>query len=110
MAGAGALAVVGPSTSTVRVTLAIAAGVHVLMLLVEYGGGHASRDAATAARMITRGRYARLFWLGGVALPLVACGLAAAGVLLPVAGVAVQAALLAYESVFVRAGQDVPLS
>jgi hypothetical protein len=30
--------------------------------------------------------------------------------LLLVAGVLVQAALLAYESVFVRAGQDMPLS
>jgi formate-dependent nitrite reductase membrane component NrfD len=110
MVGAGALAVIAPSTHMVGVTLAVATGTHVLMLLLEYSGGHASRNAATAAHMITRGRYARLFWLGGVALATVACGLAVADVLLPVAGIAVQIALIAYESVFVRAGQDVPLS
>ena len=110
MVGAGALAIVGPSTHLVAVTLAVSTGIHVLMLLLEYGGGHASRNAATAAHMITRGRYARLFWYAGIAPAVVACGLAAGGVLLPLAGIAVQVALIAYESVFVRAGQDVPLS
>jgi hypothetical protein len=66
--------------------------------------------------MVTHGRYARLFWSVAVGLGVLAAGisflswdgglLAAAAV----AGVAVQAVLLAYESVFVRAGQDVPLS
>jgi Fe-S-cluster-containing dehydrogenase component/formate-dependent nitrite reductase membrane component NrfD len=110
MVGSGALAVMAPSTRLVAPALAIATAVHVLMLLLEYGGGHASRNAATAAHMVTRGRYARLFWFGAVAPAVVAFGLAATDVLLPVAGIAVQAALLAYESVFVRAGQDVPLS
>ncbi|WP_291415827.1 hypothetical protein [Actinophytocola sp.] len=36
--------------------------------------------------------------------------LAGASPVLVVAAMAVQAALLAYESVFIRAGQDVPLS
>jgi hypothetical protein len=66
--------------------------------------------------MITRGRYARLFWAGAVSLAAVATLLALPGWnggavgLVAVGGLAVQAALLAYESVFVRAGQDVPLS
>jgi Fe-S-cluster-containing dehydrogenase component/formate-dependent nitrite reductase membrane component NrfD len=99
--------------------LVLSTVLHLLMLLIEYGGKHASRNAAAAAHMIVRGRYARLFWLGAVGLGVLAVllalpawssptGLALASAL--VAGVLVQVALLAYESVFVRAGQDVPLS
>lgn len=94
-------------------TLGIA--VHVMMLVFEYLGGHATRQAATAAHLVTRGRYATTFWAGGVALAVVAAVLGAiawAGVLVvgAVGGLLAQAALLFYESVFVRAGQDVPLS
>jgi len=99
--------------------LVLSTALHLLMLLIEYGGKHASRNAAAAAHMIVRGRYARLFWLGAVGLGVLAVllalpawssptGVALASAL--VAGVLVQVALLAYESVFVRAGQDVPLS
>ena len=123
MVGGGALAVaavaagVGPAgLSLDRHLLACATVVHVLMLLVEYGGRHASKQATLAAHMITHGRYAAAFWLGGVVLAVVAAALAVTGTaarvlaLIVVAGVAVQVALLAYESVFVRAGQDPPLS
>ena len=59
-----------------------------------------------------------LFWRGAVGLAVVAAVLAVPGLVYrratvlpsPLAGVVVQVALLAYESVFVRAGQDVPLS
>jgi formate-dependent nitrite reductase membrane component NrfD len=123
MVGAGALAVaaaiVGTSTPGVALigaVLTFATGLHVLMLLLEYSGKHASAAATAAAHMITRGRYARAFWGGGVALATVAAVLAALGwtttnvLLAALAGLLVQAALLFYESVFVRAGQDVPLS
>jgi Fe-S-cluster-containing dehydrogenase component/formate-dependent nitrite reductase membrane component NrfD len=123
MVGGGALAVAaaiaGTGTSAsalIARSLAVATGLHVLMLLVEYCGRHATRQAAAAAHMITHGRYARVFWLGAVTLAAIAAVLAVpgwgggAGALVAVAGLAVQAALLAYESVFVRAGQDVPLS
>lgn len=124
MVGSGALLVVAafadlPRESTAFLTKAfvLATALHLLMLLVEYGGKHASRQAATAAHVITHGRYAPLFWWGGVAPALVGLLIAGAGwngsapvLLLLVAGVLVQAALLAYESVFVRAGQDMPLS
>lgn len=123
MAGGGALAVTALLVNTTPVgaalvarALSVATALHVLMLLLEYGGRHASKQAAVAARMITHGRYARLFWTGAVALAVVAGALAVPGwdgggaVLVAVAGIAVQVALLAYESVFVRAGQDVPLS
>ncbi len=84
--------------------------------LLEYGGRHATAGAAAAAHMVTRGRYARLFWAGavapaGLAAVLAAVGWATTAVLLTAAaGLVVQVALLVYESVFVRAGQDVPLS
>lgn len=112
MVGAGALVLFGGSASGLVIgALAVATVVHGLMLLLEYGGRHGGRHAASAAHMITHGRYARTFWLGAVAPVVAAAVLAVAGgVAAVVAGIAVQAALLAYESVFVRAGQDVPLS
>ncbi len=66
--------------------------------------------------MVTHGRYAPAFWGGAVALAGVAAVMAAVGwaattvLAAALAGLAVQVALLIYESVFVRAGQDVPLS
>jgi hypothetical protein len=95
--------------------LALATVLHVVMLLLEYLGPHPTANAAAAARMVTRGRYARTFWLGGIGLAVLAAGLAIGGWAGPLglavgAALLVQVALLVYESVFVRAGQDVPLS
>ncbi|HET8979292.1 MAG TPA: 4Fe-4S dicluster domain-containing protein [Solirubrobacteraceae bacterium] len=89
---------------------------HLTMLAAEYGTGHETKNAATAARMITHGRYAKLFRYGAVGLSV--AGAAAAVPALggrrrwwaAAGGLIAQAGLLAYESVFVRAGQDVPLS
>lgn len=123
MVGGGALALAAPfsglsdSASTwlaAMVTLGIAT--HLLMIAFEYAGRHPSRQATVAAHTITHGRYARLFWGGSiapaaVALVLAAVAWAGGGALwLLLAGLLVQPALLAYESVFVRAGQDPPLS
>jgi Fe-S-cluster-containing dehydrogenase component/Ni/Fe-hydrogenase subunit HybB-like protein len=127
MVGSGALAVVGlfmdlsdEAWALIAAAFVVSTALHLLMLAVEYGGKHASRQAAAAAHVITSGRYARLFWLGAVlpaavavVLGAVAWGLAGAGAsaaLLALAGLVVQPALLAYESAFVRAGQDMPLS
>lgn len=123
MVGSGALAVALPLVDVgadgerlVVRTLVLASVAHVLMLALEYGGRHATRHAAAAAHLVTHGRYARTFWLAGVGTTAVAAAVAGvswAGNLLVaalVAGLLVQVALLSYESVFVRAGQDVPLS
>ncbi|HEX6935413.1 MAG TPA: 4Fe-4S dicluster domain-containing protein [Actinomycetes bacterium] len=123
MVGAGALAVAVPFVDVpddgerfVARTLVLAAAAHVVMLALEFGGRHASRNAAAAAHMVTHGRYARTFWLLAVGVAAVAAAVGAAswtGEVLAaavVAGLLVQVALVAYESVFVRAGQDVPLS
>ncbi|GAB2758720.1 4Fe-4S dicluster domain-containing protein [Nocardioides pakistanensis] len=127
MVGSGALAVAGLflDLSDEAWTLVIGAFVvatvaHLVILLVEYAGKHASRQAATAAHVITSGRYAKTFWMGSV-VPTVLAAIAGAvawamgadttsTVLVALAGLVVQPALLAYESVFVRAGQDMPLS
>ena len=68
------------------------------------------------AHIITSGRYSSLFWWGAV-VPAVVAGVLGAvawggptAVLLALGGLLVQPALVAYESVFVRAGQDAPLS
>jgi Fe-S-cluster-containing dehydrogenase component/formate-dependent nitrite reductase membrane component NrfD len=123
MVGSGALAIAALVAGVpddvwrlLAVAFVLATGLHVLMLAVEYGGRHASRQATVAAHVITRGRYRRTFWLGAVVPAVVAGTLGALtwgglpGAVLAVAGLLVQPALLAYESVFVRAGQDVPLS
>ena len=123
MVGSGALAVAGlfadltdAAWRLVAVTFVVSTVVHLLMLGIEYAGTHASRQATVAAHIITSGRYSRLFWLGAVlpaAAAVVLGGITWVGLpvaLLALAGLTVQPALVAYESVFVRAGQDPPLS
>ncbi|MFF5992391.1 4Fe-4S dicluster domain-containing protein [Prauserella flavalba] len=102
--------------SLLLAALTLGAGGHLVMTLLEYLGRHTTAHAAAAAHMVTSGRYARLFWTGGAGLAALGALLGGVGwaggplVLAAAGGVVVQAALLAYESVFVRAGQDVPLS
>ena len=123
LAGSGALLVAAlltaPSPVEVRfllLVLVVSAAVHLLLLTLEHVGHHPSRQAAVAARIMIMGPYAREFWLGAVAVPIVVLGLgsgALPGALVAVgavAGALVQPGLLAYETAFVRAGQDVPLS
>ncbi len=104
-----------PATTMLAKTFVAASAANLAVTALEHGRQHHSAQAATASRMVTHGRYRRLFWgalgLGAAAGALAApatrgrrLGLAALGGLLG------QAALLAYESAFVRAGQDVPLS
>lgn len=123
MTGAGALlvlaAVIRPDDASVRwLAWALVAGVvaHLLITAVEFGGKHPTRQASVAAHMITHGRYARTFWSGSVLLTAVAAAVAIPTALGAsvwfgvVAGVVVQVGLLAHETVFIKAGQDVPLS
>jgi hypothetical protein len=67
--------------------------------------------------MLTHGRYKRSFWGGAIGLSVVTAILAfigalneSLGLLAVLAGVIAQASLLIYESAYVKAGQDVPLS
>jgi hypothetical protein len=122
LAGAGALLLFPgwPATAAgtprdIAWALALASLAHLLVVLVELSRKHTTRNAEVAAHAIVRGRYARMFWAGiaatalsgGVALAVALGAPVGIGVL---AGLVAQAGLLAYESVFVRAAQDVPLS
>jgi Fe-S-cluster-containing dehydrogenase component/Ni/Fe-hydrogenase subunit HybB-like protein len=126
MAGAGAMAVgvalfgVGPDgaegVALVARTFVVGCLLHLAITAVDLFGKHESRNAAVAARTITRGRYAPLFW-GAAVTPVALAALVAlaswnGGAVAAVAlgGLLSQAALLVYETVYVRAGQDVPLS
>jgi Fe-S-cluster-containing dehydrogenase component len=124
MVGGGTLLVVAPwldaSHNAERFLLrafVVSTLAHLVLLLVEYGREHRSRNAALAAHLVVAGPYARVFW-AGVGVSLVSAGLAVsqwssaaplAGPLVA-AGLLAQPALVAYESAFVRAGQDPPLS
>lgn len=123
MAGGGALLVLGVllDSGDAMITylawaVTIAAVLHLGMVGIELGGRHATRNAEVAARAITRGRYATAFWLWSVMLAAVvllgtlAVAVGVATWLAVPLGLLVQVPLLAYEAVFVRAGQDPPLS
>ena len=104
------------ATAMLARTFVAASAANLAVLGLEYGSGHETAQASAAAHMVTRGRYRRLFWAGAVGLTAAAAGLALPAVRgkklrrAAIGGLLGQAALLAYESVFVRAGQDVPLS
>ena len=122
MVGAGALAVTAPTVDLgdeaerliVR-CLVIATVVHIAFAVVEFYGKHETKQATTAARLVTKGPYTPMF-LGSLALAFASAAVAMFAwdgghmALAVIGGLGVQGALLMYESVFVRAGQDVPLS
>ena len=84
-----------------------------VVMWVELGTRHPTRDAERAARMIYEGRYRRLFWglsvgLGTlVPLPLIAVG---APVAVAVAAVLALVGILATEHAWVEAPQLIPLA
>jgi formate-dependent nitrite reductase membrane component NrfD len=99
--------------------LLIALLANAALLLGELAQPHVNRDVGRALHEITRGRYARRFWLGaalcGLGLPL---ALLLAFLLVPAAplqvllaaGVLALAGVLIFEDIWVKAGQVVPLS
>ena len=120
MAGTAGLLILGffagPAPATLRV-LAWTFGLSLLVNLFLTAGGefavpHASAVAKAAARMMTRGRYARHYWgslVVGLALPLAIVVLGAASPpALAVASALSLAGLFAYEWAFVMAPQQVP--
>jgi formate-dependent nitrite reductase membrane component NrfD len=124
LAGAGALGIATAVTAApagvdhllgwLIITLA-AAGAP--LIAFDLFGTHGSGQAERAAHNLTRGRFAREFWLGGVVTGmLLASALAAAALvvgstpLLAAAGGAALAGLWLYEDAWVRAGQSTPLS
>ena len=107
-----------PEPTAIRWVLLGGLGASAVLIAVELAS-HGSRHVELAVAAMTRGRYARQFWWGGVIVGLVVpallviIALAAdiAGPALPAAAaVAALAGMFAYEDAFVRAGQSVPLS
>ncbi len=125
MAGAGMVALLtcwsaadpGPAALAARV-LVVATAVQAVIGVVELTRPHRSRNAAQAAAILVRGRYARLYWVGCVGLSLVVVALGLVGwaggsssqVSTAVGGLVAQVAVLLFEALYVRAGQEVPLS
>jgi hypothetical protein len=95
--------------------LALALVGQALLLVAELGGNHANLDVARAARLITRGHYSGRFWtmvIGiGIVVPVTLAVLWPAGGLYgTIAALLALAGLWAYEDVWVKAGQSIPLS
>ncbi len=122
MAGAAGFLLIGPFSgldSEASRTLAMILGASLALNLLltaagEFGLPHASVVASAAARMITRGRYARHYWGSlalGVVLPLVLVATSRSSpAALAVAGALALAGLFLYEWAFVFAPQQVPNS
>lgn len=120
MAGAAMLLIITPlfnltpDSSRVLVwTFGLSTLVNLLVTVGgEFGTPHASTVAATAAHLITHGRYQKHYWfslIGGLLLPLAVVVLASsAPIVLALAGLFSIGGLFAYEWAFVMAPQDVP--
>jgi formate-dependent nitrite reductase membrane component NrfD len=120
MAGAAGLLILGLflglSAEAARVLAGTFGAALLLNLLLtaggEFGVPHASVVAKAAARMITRGRYARHYWgslLAGLLLPLTIIVLAPGSTAaLALAGALSLAGLFFYEWAYVMAPQQVP--
>ncbi len=89
-----------------------------LLAVAELVSQHPTRNVAEAVHHMTRGRFARQWWLGGlllgVAVPIVLGGLTATGALGAwagaVGGLAAAAGIYFADDALVKAGQSVPLS
>jgi hypothetical protein len=86
--------------------VAAACATHLFLVAAEHPLAHTTAHAKLAYWEMTKGRYARWFWVGG---GLVLVGLAAPWVG-ALAVIPALAGILAYEHAYVQAGQAVPLA
>ena len=125
VAGAASLAILGAVVETTEQTESFLRAVLLwslvanafIILVGELWLPHGTRDAAQAAHMIWRGRFAPRFWAGVVGLghviPVVLLAAIPMGldpVAAIVAGACALLGLLAFEDIWVKAGQALPLS
>jgi Fe-S-cluster-containing dehydrogenase component/formate-dependent nitrite reductase membrane component NrfD len=110
-AGGAALLLMVHADAVVRAPVVtfygLALVVHLLLAFGEATVGHATAHAALAARAMTRGRWAPLFWAGAALAALAMPVSARHPVAAALAGLA---GLLLYEHAYVQAGQSVPLA
>ncbi len=121
MAGAAALALVALLTNDnlgwtdfLAVVMAVGIGVNLLTMLVELTMTHPTVAAHEVVQMITKGRYARTFYLGAVLLgniiPLVLLLMGGSQMMIALAGVMVLAGIYFTERIWVEAPQRISLS
>lgn len=123
VAGAATLTVLGligfeTLLAPTGVALGLGLIVHLALIASEIFTPHQTEDAEEAAARITRGRFSRAFWLGGIAigilLPLAALAVSAVigggGVAIAVAGAAALAGLFAFEYCWITAPQTISLA
>jgi len=121
MAGAAALALVAILQGTLAEwgtylgrAMAIGIGLNLLTLLFELTSTHPTVDAHTVAKMITKGRYARKFYLGvllvGNLVPLALLLFGAGTMVLAVASLTVLLGIFLTEQIWVEAPQRIALS
>jgi len=93
------------------IVFGVSTAAHVLFTLGEVTLAHATAHAALAVRVMTKGKYARLFW-GGLVLSALAALSAAfsAPVVWGTGAVLALLGLLAYEHAYVQSAQSVPLA
>jgi formate-dependent nitrite reductase membrane component NrfD/formate hydrogenlyase subunit 6/NADH:ubiquinone oxidoreductase subunit I len=99
------------SLQAVLIVLGVSAVVHALFVAGEISLAHVTAHAHLATRALTRGKYARSFWIG-LAFVLVAALLCTCPVpvVTVVAAPLALAGLFAHEHAYVQAGQSVPLA
>jgi Fe-S-cluster-containing dehydrogenase component/formate-dependent nitrite reductase membrane component NrfD len=107
-----------PEARTIQIAFLASLGALALLIATELWS-HGSRTVELATLEMTRGAYARQFWLGGVLVGLVVPAVllvvalatdTTSPWLAAVAGAAALLGMFAYEDAYVRAGQSVPLS
>jgi Fe-S-cluster-containing dehydrogenase component/formate-dependent nitrite reductase membrane component NrfD len=122
MAGAAALMIVALFTDVaadwtmyLKNVLFGAIGFNVLVILFELTTTHPTVDAKRTVHMITKGRYARMFYLGsllvGNILPVVLLAFSAGNpIMMAAAGIAVLVGIYFTEHIWVEAPQRIPLT
>jgi formate-dependent nitrite reductase membrane component NrfD len=112
----GAAGIGGFDAMVVEARLALGAGIltHLALIGSEIFTPHQTEDAEEAAARITRGRFKRAFWIGGlgvgVALPLVALVASGVPAAVAIAGVLALLGLFAFEYCWIIAPQTISLA
>ncbi|MGM0605489.1 MAG: NrfD/PsrC family molybdoenzyme membrane anchor subunit [Halobacteriota archaeon] len=122
VAGAGASALLGVAeiggfdalVGPTALALAIGLVAHLAIVASEIFTPHQTEDAEEAAARITRGRFSRAFWIGGVLvgmlLPLAVLAASGTAAAVAVAGVLALAGLFAFEYCWIIAPQTISLA
>ena len=97
-----------------RNTMVIALLVNLFTLITELTITHPTTAAKTVVKMITKGRYKNLFWIGtvliGNIIPLVLVFFSPSVSTIAIAGVFVLVGIYATEKIWVEAPQRIPLA